>query len=303
MSDSKLRSYSSPYNLGHKATDEFWGKLGTIFVQEKIDGSQISFGKDEDGELHIKSHKAVVHVDNPGMFSKAVETIVQISNQLVKGFTFRGEYVSKPKHNTIAYDNAPDKWIVIYDIDCGDQDYMSPEDMAQEANRLGLLYTPVIAIMTEKPTIEELDNLLLLPSLLGGDMEGVVLKNYALFDPWTHKVFMVKYVSAEFKEKHKTDWKGRNPNKASMVESIIESLTTEARWNKAIQHLTEVGELEGSPRDIGKLIKEVQADIEKDDAEEIAELLYQHFRKQIMRGVTRGLPEFYKDKLVKASLE
>jgi hypothetical protein len=37
-----LRSYSSPFNLGHKALEDLFD--GTVTVQEKIDGSQFSFG-------------------------------------------------------------------------------------------------------------------------------------------------------------------------------------------------------------------------------------------------------------------
>ena len=59
------------------------------------------------------------------------------------------------------------------------------------------------------------------------------------------------------------------------------------------------GELEESPRDIGNLIREVQADIEKECKEEIKELLWKFFWRKANRGVTAGLAEWYKERLAK----
>lgn len=103
-----------------------------------------------------------------------------------------------------------------------------------------------------------------------------------------------KYVSPEFKEKHQHAWKQSNPTKADVVQHLVLSLRTEARWNKAIQHLKEAGQLTGTPQDIGKLIKEIQADIQKEEQEEIMMFLFSHFWPQVARGVIAGFPEYYK---------
>jgi hypothetical protein len=72
-----------------------------------------------------------------------------------------------------------------------------------------------------------------------------------------------------------------------------------ARWNKAIIHLSERGLLEGSLRDIGAIMKEVPADIEKECVEEIKEKLWKWAWPHIRRKVVHGLPEHYKDYLLK----
>jgi len=96
---------------------------------------------------------------------------------------------------------------------------------------------------------------------------------------------------------------GTGGSESHIVERLIDTLRTPARWNKAVQHLRERGEIEDSPRDIGKLMKEAQADVEKECMELIAEKLAEWAMPQIRRGVVRGLPEWYKDQLVARQFE
>lgn len=133
-------------------------------------------------------------------------------------------------------------------------------------------------------------------SVLGGVLiEGFVLKavNRDLFY-YDGKPLMAKVVSDKFKEMHISVWKGK---KADVVEGIIEGLKTEARWQKAVGALRDSGELTGSVKDIGGLFKQVQCDIEEEEAETIKDLLYKHYRKKILRGSTYGLAEWYKKTL------
>ena len=65
-----INSYPSIYNLGHKAITDLL--KGPVIVEEKIDGSQLSFRKDSEGSLHIRSKGATIYPEDAGMFSKAV---------------------------------------------------------------------------------------------------------------------------------------------------------------------------------------------------------------------------------------
>lgn len=114
---------------------------------------------------------------------------------------------------------------------------------------------------------------------------------------------MGKFVSESFKEIHAGEWRKENPTPSDIVDQIAADLKTPARWNKAIQHLAETGKLEGSPRDIGALIKEVPADIEKECVDEIKERLFRFAWPHIRRRVTAGLPEWYKDQLLRRQFE
>jgi hypothetical protein len=111
------------------------------------------------------------------------------------------------------------------------------------------------------------------------------------------KVLMAKFVREDFKEKHDKAWKKSNPGRKDVIAALVETYKTPQRWNKAVQHLRENGELEDSPKDIGKLFKEVPKDILAECEDEIRDALFKHFWKDISRGITAGLAEWYKAKL------
>lgn len=292
MSDFHVPSYPSVYAIGHAAIKEIFD--GPVVIQEKVDGSQFSFGVTMDGELVCRSKGKQLILDAPEkMFNKAVATVRELEHDLIRGWIYRGEFLGSPKHNTLAYSRVPQKNIILFDIDEGNQQYSSHQAVRNVAEALGLEAVPTIyeGNVTDFAMFQ---SFLERESILGGvKIEGVVVKNYARFTP-DKKVMMGKYVSEAFKEVHEKDWRERNPTGKDTVQLLIEQYKTDARWMKAVQHLREDGKLEGSPRDIGLLIREVPADILKEDAEQIKNALFKHFWPQIQRGVTSGLPEWYK---------
>ena len=182
------------------------------------------------------------------------------------------------------------------------ENYLSYKDKKQEAGRLGLEIVPILyqGIVTD---FEMFKKFLDRTSILGSvKIEGVVIKNYNQFTMEKKPAFG-KYVSEAYKEVHDKDWKDRNPTGKDITAQIILKYKTDARWNKAIQHLRDAGNLDGSPKDIGNLIKEVSQDVHKECEEEIKNILFAHFWKNISRGVTAGLPEWYKEELAKQAFE
>ncbi len=299
----RLRGYSSPFNLGHKALKGFW-KADYIYVTEKIDGSQFSFGVTEDGDLHCRSRRQQIDLTNPGMFKAGVDTAQDLAYQgmLNEGWTYRCEYLSKPKHNTMAYERIPRGHLILFDVDKGDQDYMTPDEVSDIAESLDLEAVRVLAAFDTKPLLEQVKKLLDIQSVLGGGtIEGVVLKNYDKFGE-DKKVLMAKLVSEDFKERHGSDWKKRNPSRKDFIADLTEGLATDARWMKAVQHLREAGEIEGIPQDIPDLLSEVVEDVENELTVEIQSALWHHFWPQIRRGLTRGLPEWYKALLAEEAM-
>lgn len=294
----QIHSYPSVMQVGHKMIADLF--KSPVSVEEKVDGSQFSFGV-IGGELVCRSKGKQQLLDAPDeMFKKAIEVIKTLD--LHPEWTYRGEYLAKPKHNTLVYSRIPAKHIILYDINTGLETYMTYEQKREEAARLGLEVVPLMfeGMVTD---FEMFKSFMDRESILGGcKVEGVVIKNYSLFTA-EKKVAMGKYVSEAFKEVHEADWKERNPNKAEIEMLLIETYRTEARWQKAVQHLRENGALEGSPKDIGVLMREVPADILKECEEEIKDKLFKHFWQKIQRGVTRGLPEWYKEELTKSAFE
>lgn len=296
-------SYPSIYNLGHRAIADLF--TVAVNVEEKIDGSQFSFGVTEDGELKIRSKGCQMLPDAPEkMFTLGVETAKQLAPMLHPGWTYRGEFLAKPKHNTLAYSRVPDGHVIIFDINTSEETYLAYADKVAEASRLGLECVALLASgMIESAA--DLRELLDRESTLGGQkIEGMVVKprDYNLFGV-DKKVLMGKFVSEAFKEIHGGEWRKENPTPTDIIDQIALDLKTPARWNKAIQHLAEAGKIDGSVRDIGALIKEVSSDIEKECADEIKDRLFRFAWPHIRRKVTAGLPEWYKDQLLRQQFE
>lgn len=293
-------SYPKIYNVGHAALSQLFDDY--VLIEEKIDGSQFSFGI-FDGELKCRSKGQQLVVDDPeGMFVKAVDAVKLVRHKLINGWTYRAEYLQKPKHNTLAYDRIPNNHLMIFDINSEEEVYLGYDEKRHFADQLGFECVPLIFDLLAKPKLEDLNNLLNKDSVLGGQkIEGFVIKNYAKFGP-DKKALMGKYVSEAFKEIHKVDWRDRNPSKADVIEVIGQSLRTPARWQKAVQHIRERGLLTDSPKDIAMLLKEVQVDILKESEAEIKGQLWKHAWPIISRSVIRGLPEWYKQQLLEKQM-
>jgi hypothetical protein len=271
-----------------------------VIVEEKIDGSYFSFGVDEAQQLHVRSKGKEMNPDAPeSLFDKAVQTARDLAPILRPGWTYRAEYLKKPKHNALAYDRVPRSHLIVFDINSGHEAYLGYGDKAAEAERIGLEVVALLHVgMVENQ--EQFRGFLDRTSVLGGQrVEGVVVKpaDYGLFG-LDKKCLMGKFVSEAFKEVHAREWKQANPQSGDILERLSETYRAETRWRKAVLHLLEAGLLENSPRDIGALLKEIPADIEKECAEEIREALYGWAWPQIRRAVTRGFPEWYKEHLL-----
>ena len=294
-----IPSYSSPFGIEHKAVrGEIF--LDSVLVQEKIDGSQISFGI-LDGELKIRSKGAQIHLGAPNsMFFLGVEAIKAVQDKLVPGYVYRGEYLQKPKHNVLAYDRVPRGHIALFDIEDlnqGDEFYLPASEIEVQANRLNFDVVPVFC-QGLLGDWRDLNAFMDKVSFLGGaNIEGVVVKNYKRFTV-DKKVMMAKLVAAEFKEVHRGEYRKDNPTPTDIKNQIVSMYRTPARWQKAVIHLQEKDTLTNSTKDIGPLIKEVYEDIDKECKEEMKNYLYDHFRKDILRGVVYGLPEWYKEKIL-----
>lgn len=298
--DSQIPSYAKVYAIGHKELEGIFDD--DVVIQEKIDGSQISFAVLE-GELVVRSKGKHLVLDEPEkMFAKAVEQIRQRVDLLRPGWVYRGEYLKSPKHNTLAYGRVPIGNIILFDIMTGDQYFLSPEQLAAQAAILGFESVPV---MYQGPVedVETFKGFLEIDSVLGGQkVEGVVAKSYTRFTR-DGKAMAGKYVSPLFKEVHQKDWKTRNPTGKAIVDKLIDQYRTPSRWHKAIQHLREDGNLTDSPKDIGPLLKEIGIDTKTECEDEIKDKLFKHFWPKIQRGITAGFPEWYKEQLLESAFK
>lgn len=300
--DAGIPAYGKIHALGSRFVKDIMN--GTVYLQEKVDGSQFSFGVLQ-GRLRIRSKGREIFQDAPdALFRLGVEYVQGIQHRLVDGWIYRGEYLCKPKHNALCYARIPHNHIALFDVLTGREEYAQPGDLTHIAEDLGIEAVPLLGKLTETLTPEEFLAWMSTESFLGGQtIEGMVIKNYGMFCEQTGHVLMAKYVSEAFKEVHAQSWKQSNPTTADIVQQIIDMYKTPARWEKAVYRLRDSGEIEDSPKDIGKILRSVWPDIEAESEGEIKDILYKHFSKQICRGVSAGLPEWYKLRLVHQQFE
>jgi hypothetical protein len=295
-------SYPSVYALGHPAVEELFD--GTVSVSEKIDGSQFSFGV-LDGELKMRSKGAEIFgVTTDKLFGPATHKAQELadSGALIPNAVYRCETLRSVKHNTLTYGRVPAGNLYLYDVELEPNVFADALGLPAHAEKLGLEPVKLIGEGVYNSPKEVLDFLEQESCLGGCKVEGVVVKNYTRFGR-DKKVLMGKYVSEAFKEKHATDWKKSNPSGKDIREEIGASYKAEARWRKAVQHLAEAGKLEGSPRDIGPLLKELGQDVRGEEEEQIKEMLWKWAWPTIQRKLSGGFPDWYKQQLLEKQFE
>lgn len=295
-----IPAYPKIYSLGHPALCDLL--KGTVTVQEKVDGSQFSFGI-LDGHLACRSRGREIFLEAPDtMFKAGVEYVKTIEGKLVPGWIYRCEYLRVPNHNTLAYARIPNNHLVLFDVMTGVETYGDQYVLEMEARNLGIDAIPYYLV--DGMDLADFQGFMAKESYLGGQtVEGVVIKNYERFCQKTGHVLIGKYVSEAFKEVHNASWKDKNPTGKDFMALLIGKYKTEARWEKAVYRLRDEGTLLNEPRDIGNLIKSVWPDIVEECKEEIKEDMWKFYSKQLQRGVVGGLPEWYKTRLVQQQFE
>lgn len=298
-----MHSYPKIYALDHAAGAAAGGSKSTHlpirrWIQEKLDGSQFSFGL-ENGVLRFRSRGAEIDpLAPPDLFAKAVAHVsarfAAHPDVFVEGRTHRGEALKGPKHNILAYETGPAAGYVLFDVDDGDQQYVTSNALLEAiALNLGCTFVPFEYIGDSFPDPDTLAELVARPSILGGKREGVVLKSYGRYHA-DGKTMMAKLVTSEFKEKHKAEWPSSAKDKQSVVlEHLAAQLRVPARWAKAVQRRREQG-LEPSVQQIGALLGEIAADIRAEETAWIKDQLFERFSKEIIQGATKGFPLWYK---------
>ena len=286
-------------HIGDKQIESLFD--GPVEITEKVDGSQFGFGK-VNGQIFCRSKGQELDLDNPNsMFVAGVEYVLGIADKIPDNHTFYGEYLERPKHNTLAYDRIPTNHIALFGVyNYESKEFYDYEVISEWAEKLGVDAIPVLKRGASTPE-EVLELVKERVSYLGGqNIEGVVVKAYK---PWMFlgqiplSVMSGKYVTEAFKEVHHKNWKAENTGKGKL-EVAKSQYSSPARWNKAIQHLRDAGSLEGSPKDIGPLIKEIHKDITEEEKENIKNELWAIYGKEFVAAATQGFPQWYKEKLV-----
>lgn len=276
---------------------------GEVEITEKIDGSQFNFGK-VNGQVLMRSKGAEIFFeDDNKMFNKAKEYVRSIQDKLPDNVVFHGEYLQKPKHNTLEYGRVPKNNFMLFGHTyLNGLHAMSLSDWADflDCEAVPVIFKGVLASIIPnicgeyQVTYNQLLELIPKESVLGNcKAEGIVIKNYAKevnIGGVAVSPLQSKIVCNEFKEKHGAP----TVNKVDNMQKLGEMFKSDARWIKAVHYKRDNNELTNSVKDIGPLIGRIKQDILEEEKENIKELLYGLFKEDILRIAINGFPEWYK---------
>jgi hypothetical protein len=287
-----IKSFPKIWALGSKWAQGIFDT--EVEVTEKLDGSQ--FGGDE---LIVRSKGAVIDKDDPQkLFKPAVDHVKSIQEYLNMDYAYYGEAVCSKRHNTLTYERTPKNYIALFAIyDLENHRWLSYDEMRDEAD--SILVDCVPLLHSGKADGDLVRELIGKESYLGGaTAEGVVVKAFKDVEiaGVVYPIHSAKFVTEEFKEKHSHNKEFKSGK--SNAQEFFEQFNTEARFKKAVQKLKEAGELEGEPKEIGKLMKILNEDLEEECKEDVKDALWQMFRKEFMKAATKGFPEWYKRQLL-----
>jgi hypothetical protein len=299
---SEIPSFPKIMHLGDRYIQTIFDE--PVEITEKVDGSQFCFGK-LDGELCVRSKGKVMEVDAPEkMFQDAVDWVKEVAHAIPDGWVYFSEYLQKPKHNVLSYMETPRNHLALFGLVGPNGTWITEHSkLATAAWNLSIDVVPLL-FHGKIENVEQVFSLIEQESYLGGPkVEGVVIKNYKPYFIADRiiPVMAAKFVSEKFKEKHEKNWRAENTGKGKW-EAYVQQFKSEARWQKAVLRLKEAGEWEGSPRDIGKLIKDIQRDITEEEKHNIQEVLWREFGQGVLRVSIAGFPEWYKEQIARGSL-
>lgn len=212
-----MQHFPSIAHLPLNSKRSFKGKNHKWIVQEKIDGSQLSFrvvettvstafdssaGRreiesrgdevfrelDSSAGRRIEFHNKKKRVDGSAgtVFGRAVKMLSALIDRFDPKLVYHGEAVCKPRHNVVDYSRTPRRYFILYDVyDTEIKSYVDLERLSSEAERVGLEVVQTLYVNSD-PELEPYgvcSDLLKkiesreIESCLGGELEGIVLKH------------------------------------------------------------------------------------------------------------------------------
>lgn len=284
----------------------------TLTVEEKIDGSQFSFGflpnKWGTYVLRMTSKNKEVEIWQPeGLFKNVVEYLKTKDYRqiLPKDIVFRGEAVCSPRHNKLHYSRTPFGYCVVY----GAENLRTATEVPRTVWQLVALemgMEPVRqfpSLQTHgkalSDVINEVKGYLEDESMLGGPkVEGIVLKRTKNHINTQDGVPMfAKVVSDSFREIAKPKKTKGIVSDAGVIKEILDLVNKDMVYSKAVQHLREEGILAYSNSDIGPLINEIKRDIAEDLKEPAKSILWEWAKNTVTTGIIDGFAQWYIKKL------
>jgi len=298
-----MKSYSKIRRLGHsRNTDTIRNPEDKLIFKEKFDGSNLRFTV-EDGELKFGSKNVEYQTEDDidPRFEDAINTVKSNvdPSDLEEHLTYFCENMVK---HTLEYNWEQLPQVIGFDIYNHEEDrYLPTKQAYEEFIRLGIYTAPVV----DRKTVEDFEpQEYEVPdsNFRDGKMEGVVIINTTQ-DEDNRSGFSTraKYVTEEFKEKHKKSTGARQSVEAIKGhEKIVSKYCTDARIRKHISKMRDAGrdlgkELMGNKDDSAGLPVRVATDILEEEASEIVrrndEMNWKNYRSLVADRCLRVIEE------------
>ena len=262
------------YNkIERKINEDFLQDGAIILVQEKIDGANASFRKDEDGNLRVFSRNNELNEENNlgHYYQWTIENIDP--KDLNPNTIYFGEWTNK--HKVDYGDN--EKKFYLFDVYVDSESfsqYMPFSFVEYWAEKLKLNLVPVF-YHGEYQSIEHLKSFVGKTKLNGkiGEEEqgeGIVIKRYEYKDRFGEQRHY-KMVTKKFSEKKQGETKVKNNTTPESI--FANKFATEQRVEKNLFKLFDEGILKGDPyeleyTDLGKIMKSLVLQVKNDILEE-----------------------------------
>jgi hypothetical protein len=279
-----------------------------FWLEEKYDGSQLSFWLNEQSELEFFNKGKRLLTRNseiPKMWKPATAQLAIIKDQFKSKYTYHGELIAKLKDKTVIYGRLPKYCFILYDINDSEGNPLNYDEKVAESNRLGFDYCQKIAEFSASEVSHYSDeeffqlfnqHLQTLSSLSDNKhctkIEGFVIKQLHFHDNDQLKIKRLKWVSPIHQEKH-----GMGEiqyYKSKSFEEVIRDLgfcySTPARLQKAKNHLMERSDDENPTFTNAEIIEELDNDFRTECLDEYNQKLKEIFGKKFK--------DYYDEKMI-----
>jgi len=261
--------------------NEFYDKVVT--VQEKVDGSQFSFWKDVGSSTVSVASRNRMLSGEESRFRVAVAHVRTLD--VPPGVIFRGEVVSKFRHNKIVYSRLPKHNLVLWDLvvlDAGSMPYNKRNLLKSMGERFDLEVVHEVCDPFKLTSADELTKLVEGPSAFGEEREGIVVRCRA---------GVAKLVGQKMSEHVHRRPRDKGDDLAAFVAG---SVNAERIIEKAAEWLRDEGMLEFKDSDIGKVIRTVHEDLDNEFSADMRDLLFRKMRKPIYAVISRNVATVYR---------
>jgi hypothetical protein len=207
-----FKEYPKIKRLGSEENDGIL--LGTVVVQEKIDGANTSIWIEND-ELLCASRTQLLHGGFNGFYDwvKNNDRISQLFEHY-PSYRLYGEWLVR---HTLAYKETAYKDFYLFDIEENGK-FLLQNEVEETAEIFGLQYAEIFATL-KNPTLEQIMEYVG-KSHIGDKGEGVVLKNIEYVNTFGDTVY-AKIVTQSFKEDNALVFGGNNKHSDTYWEMYV----------------------------------------------------------------------------------